>query len=426
MESFQVFISHHHEHSAIAAQLANNLLRVGGFNLEVRLSRDISDERFFQEWMKDTLIRTELLLLLIASPSDLSNGWDQSFYEVGYFSSFVSSFESPQKRIIILSPPNLKVPSMLKNFQCFQANQDQVVQFLRELFGGTELTGRDEPINPYFHESRDMIQEVAGRICALLAPLSTGGARMHTNSLILKFEENLREPVIPENVEVEVDAISLKMFGLLERDQFTWGDIYRSLHGEKTWVSELSEAIYAMANGYYAKPIKSTFPSAEGQSFIPVVYRDEMRSSGLRLFHILFVPTDVMPVDPKLVFVITSFRSDMEPIYEAIEVAASNYNLSAKRVKDIVGDYRITDKILSLINQAKYIVADLTHERPNVYFELGYARGLGKTVITTVRKGTTVHFDVKDWTYIEYDDSQTLERQLLERLRSVGEAKQKF
>jgi hypothetical protein len=27
-------------------------------------------------------------------------------------------------------------------------------------------------------------------------------------------------------------------------------------------------------------------------------------------------------------------------------------------------------------------VADLSHERPNVYFELGYARELGKTVVT--------------------------------------------
>src|SRR5215472_8908980 len=68
----------------------------------------------------------------------------------------------------------------------------------------------------------------------------------------------------------------------------------------------------------------------------------------------------------------------------------------AERVKDVQGDYRITETILAMIRQARFVVADLTHERPNVYFELGYARGLGKTVITLLRAGTIAHFDVRD------------------------------
>jgi hypothetical protein len=68
-----------------------------------------------------------------------------------------------------------------------------------------------------------------------------------------------------------------------------------------------------------------------------------------------------------------------------------------------------------MIGQARFIVADLTNERPNVYFELGYARGLGKTVITILRSGTNIHFDVRDWTYTEYFDSRPLENDLLQR-----------
>src|SRR6202043_3947081 len=71
--------------------------------------------------------------------------------------------------------------------------------------------------------------------------------------------------------------------------------------------------------------------------------------------------------------------------------------------------------ILKIIGQARFIGADLTNERPNVYFELGYARGLGKTVITILRSGTNIHFDVRDWTYIEYFDSRPLENDLLQR-----------
>jgi hypothetical protein len=121
------------------------------------------------------------------------------------------------------------------------------------------------------------------------------------------------------------------------------------------------------------------------------------------------------PIDPKLVFVIIAFRDDMEPIFEGIKAAGNSVGFNVKRVKDIIGDYRITDQVVQMINSANLIVADLTHERPNVYFELGYARGLGKTVITIAREGTNIHFDVKDWTYISYTDSRILERDLKQR-----------
>lgn len=119
--------------------------------------------------------------------------------------------------------------------------------------------------------------------------------------------------------------------------------------------------------------------------------------------------------DSNLVFVITAFHADLEPVFEGIVAAAESTGLDAKRVKDVQGDYRITDKIISMIESARLIVADLSLERPNVYFELGYARGLGKTVITIAKQGTNIHFDVKDWVYIEYIDSRVLEKRLKTR-----------
>jgi hypothetical protein len=121
--------------------------------------------------------------------------------------------------------------------------------------------------------------------------------------------------------------------------------------------------------------------------------------------------------DNGLVFVISPFAPEMDAIYLAISGAAKAVGLHAERVKDIKGDYRITDQILAMISRARFIVADLTHERPNVYFELGYARGLGKKVITILRAGTVPHFDVRDWTYLEYFDSRPLETDLIEQLK---------
>jgi hypothetical protein len=122
-------------------------------------------------------------------------------------------------------------------------------------------------------------------------------------------------------------------------------------------------------------------------------------------------------IDNDLVFVACSFNPDMDPIFDAVAAAATAVGLRAARVKDFHGDYRIMDRILSSIRAARLIVADLSGERPNVYFELGYARGLGKTVITIRRTSAVPHFDVQDWTCIEYIDSRPLEQQLQERFR---------
>jgi hypothetical protein len=118
-----------------------------------------------------------------------------------------------------------------------------------------------------------------------------------------------------------------------------------------------------------------------------------------------------------LVFMLSAFTPDMDPAYHAVAAAATEVGLRAERVKDVKGDFRITEQILDMIKRARLIVADLTNDRPNVYFELGYARGIGKKVITILRSGSQPHFDVYDWAYLEYIDSRPLEKDLLELFR---------
>ncbi len=112
---------------------------------------------------------------------------------------------------------------------------------------------------------------------------------------------------------------------------------------------------------------------------------------------------------------ICAFTPDMEPVFDAISAAAASLGMRAQRMKDLHGDYRVTEKMLTLMRNAHIVVADLTHDRPNVYFELGYARGLGKKVITIIRSGAKPHFDVQDWVYLEYIDSRPLEHHIRQR-----------
>jgi hypothetical protein len=162
---------------------------------------------------------------------------------------------------------------------------------------------------------------------------------------------------------------------------------------------------------------RSTEPPVSESIDLPQLVEDVTKKvlESLGISQDQTLPPTMEPEDEKLVFVICSFLPDMEPAFEAISAAATSVGLRAERVKDVVGDYRITEKMLSMIRRAHFVVADLTHERPNVYFELGYARGIGKRVITILREGTERHFDIYDWTYLKYIDSRPLERLLIER-----------
>ena len=65
----------------------------------------------------------------------------------------------------------------------------------------------------------------------------------------------------------------------------------------------------------------------------------------------------------------------------------------------------ISEHIMEGITEAECVIADLTHARPSVYFEVGYAHGLGVPLLLTCRKdhyrGTNdnarVHFDLEQY-----------------------------
>ena len=74
----------------------------------------------------------------------------------------------------------------------------------------------------------------------------------------------------------------------------------------------------------------------------------------------------------------------------------------------------INDKILADISRAQFVVADFTHHPNGVYFEAGFALGLGKLVIWRCRldefRPDRVHFDTQPYNHIERSD--ILERTL--------------
>lgn len=125
-------------------------------------------------------------------------------------------------------------------------------------------------------------------------------------------------------------------------------------------------------------------------------------------------------VDEKYIFVAMSFQNEpfLEDSYAAIKrsVKSLKKGLLCQRVDDIQDDFVISDKIIDCIKKCKVLIVDLTNNRPNVYYELGYARAIGKHIILIAREGEKPHFDVSHQNIIFYENGTTLEKSLRTRL----------
>ena len=125
-----------------------------------------------------------------------------------------------------------------------------------------------------------------------------------------------------------------------------------------------------------------------------------------------------------LVFVGMAFdvASDISDTYQAIKRACFRLGFNAIRVDDEQDSGPIPVKILRGIEDAEFLIFDLTVERPNVYYELGYAHGVGnraKEIALIAKRGTKIHFDVAHLGIMFYESAINLENILVPRLEKM-------
>lgn len=112
-----------------------------------------------------------------------------------------------------------------------------------------------------------------------------------------------------------------------------------------------------------------------------------------------------------LVFAAMPFDGAMDEAWGVIQGACHALGLRPTRVDEGVGAGFIVKEIASLIERAEFIIFDLTMERPNVYYELGYAHGVGneaEDILLVAATGTQIHFDVSAVRVQFYSSSENL------------------
>jgi hypothetical protein len=128
---------------------------------------------------------------------------------------------------------------------------------------------------------------------------------------------------------------------------------------------------------------------------------------------------------PGTCFVAMSFAQSLDTAFdEGIVLALNNdCGYDVDRVDRAPHNDNITDRILAGIRSAQFVVADFTLQRQGVYYEAGFAQGLGRTVIRTCRDTDfdNLHFDTRQFFHLKWSTPADLRTSLADHvLATVG------
>jgi len=121
-------------------------------------------------------------------------------------------------------------------------------------------------------------------------------------------------------------------------------------------------------------------------------------------------------------FVAMSFQAYLKDVYaDGFQVGILEAGYEPVRMDRIEHINRIDDEIINQINSAKFVIADFTGHRGGVYFEAGYALGIGLPVFWTCKKSemADLHFDIRQFNCIDWDTPEELAKRLKIRLEAV-------
>ena len=121
------------------------------------------------------------------------------------------------------------------------------------------------------------------------------------------------------------------------------------------------------------------------------------------------------------VFVAMSFGDKMQKARQSITKVIEEYGYTPMLIDIKEHNNQIVPEMFNEIENADFVIADLTEQKTGVYLETGYAMAKGKQVILSCSKDdfTNNHFDVSQINTIMWNEETDLENRLHLRIKAM-------
>lgn len=180
------------------------------------------------------------------------------------------------------------------------------------------------------------------------------------------------------------------------------------------WCEDIKEFNMLLSKAVELKHLKLVFDSMtyekysityDGKEFIENLGLDNNSNKVFMAFHF----TEEM-------------KKEFETIIKQAVFDASEGKLEAVRVSSSTTDHdaKIDDELIGMIKSSKAVIADFTGNRTAVYYEAGFAMGLGIPVIWTCKKDDVdnLSFDTRQYPHIIWENEEDLYTQVVNRLKA--------
>jgi nucleoside 2-deoxyribosyltransferase len=194
-------------------------------------------------------------------------------------------------------------------------------------------------------------------------------------------------------------------------------------HEESDWLQNEMLAFVALEK---LRGTRIIFPVVIDDCKVPRYFRDRVAADFSRASYEEGVAQLLSRISiSQKAFVVMRFTDDdLDSAYLGVmKPVLEQFDYSVIRIDEVPDSGEINDQVRNEILGSALVLADLTGERPNCYYEAGYAHALGKTVILTARAGTPIHFDLATHRFIVWKNEQDLREQLTERLTELKKKK---
>ncbi len=123
-----------------------------------------------------------------------------------------------------------------------------------------------------------------------------------------------------------------------------------------------------------------------------------------------------------LVFMVMPFGEDMNHEYSVMVAACENLGLRTHRADESSDSGFLLRELTKFIERAEFIIFDLSHDSPNVYYELGYAHGVGNEaydILLVAKAGSKLHFDITPLQVHYYENENELKEIVTKNLKQM-------